>query len=120
MNSVCRPWTRVRRFLPPLYCNFRATAADWRPALKPRITGMTRIFHKLRAFFQRDAIPVLRSIRGCLCLLLSIVTGGQPLADEPADLVLRGGKVITLEDRLPEVEAVAIRGDRIVVLGSAA
>src|SRR5204863_7102759 len=42
------------------------------------------------------------------------------LADEPADLVLRGGPVVTLDDRRPEAEAIAIRGDRIVAIGSAA
>ena len=37
-----------------------------------------------------------------------------------ADLVLRGGRIVTLDDRVPEVEALAARGGRIVALGSAA
>ncbi len=41
-------------------------------------------------------------------------------ADEPADLVLRGGKVVTLNDRQPEAEALAVRGDRIVAVGTSA
>ncbi|MBW8884584.1 MAG: amidohydrolase, partial [Planctomycetia bacterium] len=40
-------------------------------------------------------------------------------ANEPADLVLRGGKVITLDDGRPEAEAIAVRGERIVAVGSA-
>jgi predicted amidohydrolase YtcJ len=37
---------------------------------------------------------------------------------EPADLVLRGGKVITAEPKLPSAAALAIRQSRIVALGS--
>ncbi|MEW5983196.1 MAG: amidohydrolase [Acidobacteriota bacterium] len=37
---------------------------------------------------------------------------------EPATLVVHNGKIVTVEDSQPEVEAVAIRGDRIVALGS--
>ncbi len=47
-----------------------------------------------------------------------------PLADvraaPPADLVLRGGKIVTMDAARPEVEAIAISGDRIVAVGSAA
>jgi predicted amidohydrolase YtcJ len=44
--------------------------------------------------------------------------GGLPAA-EPADLVLRGGKVATLVSDKPTAEAVAIRGERIVAVGTA-
>ena len=37
---------------------------------------------------------------------------------EPADLVLTNGKVVTVEDGAPEAQAVAIRGSRIVAVGS--
>jgi predicted amidohydrolase YtcJ len=36
----------------------------------------------------------------------------------PADLVLRGGHVVTVDSTLPEAEAVATRGDRIIAVGS--
>ncbi|HED64993.1 MAG TPA: amidohydrolase [Planctomycetes bacterium] len=36
----------------------------------------------------------------------------------PADLVLRGGKIVTLDDDFGTVEALAVRGDRIAALGS--
>ena len=42
----------------------------------------------------------------------------QPV--QPADLVLTNGKVVTVEDELPEAQAIAMRGDRIVALGRAA
>ena len=37
---------------------------------------------------------------------------------EPADLVLVGGKVVTLDESVPEAQGLAVRGDRIVALGS--
>jgi predicted amidohydrolase YtcJ len=36
----------------------------------------------------------------------------------PADLVLRGGRILTVDDRRPEVQALAARGGRIVAVGS--
>jgi predicted amidohydrolase YtcJ len=41
-------------------------------------------------------------------------------AAEPADLVLRGGAIVTLEDARPEVEALAVRGAWIVAAGKVA
>lgn len=41
-------------------------------------------------------------------------------AVEPADLVLRGGKIVTLDEKNSEAQAIAIRGDRIVAVGTAA
>jgi predicted amidohydrolase YtcJ len=37
---------------------------------------------------------------------------------EPADLVLRNGRVLTVDDRMPEAQAVAARAGRIVFVGS--
>src|SRR5262245_16504653 len=39
---------------------------------------------------------------------------------EPADLVVTNGKVITVDDGVPEAQAVAVRGDRVIALGSVA
>jgi len=36
----------------------------------------------------------------------------------PADLVLRGGKVVTVDEARPEAEALAVAGDAIVAIGS--
>jgi predicted amidohydrolase YtcJ len=44
--------------------------------------------------------------------------GAAAPADEAVDLVLRNGRVYTVDDALPHAEAVAIRGERIVAVGS--
>lgn len=50
-----------------------------------------------------------------LCSLACAVT--TPQRSQPADLVLRGGLISTLESDAPEVQAVAITGGRITALG---
>jgi predicted amidohydrolase YtcJ len=48
-----------------------------------------------------------------------LMTGGRRAgAPEPADLVLTNGKVVTVDDKVPEARAVAVRGDRIVAVGA--
>ena len=59
------------------------------------------------------------------CFLLAVVapsTGILPPPPQPeaATLVLTNGRILTVEDALPEVQAVAIRGDRLAALGSVA
>jgi predicted amidohydrolase YtcJ len=53
-----------------------------------------------------------------LALLVGIAACDTPESVEPADLVLRGGSVVTVDDALPRAEAVAIRGFEIVAVGS--
>jgi hypothetical protein len=58
-------------------------------------------------------------MRGLLGLVL--VLGLVPFAagaDEKADLVLLGGKVVTVNAKKPTAEALAVRGDKIVAVGS--
>jgi predicted amidohydrolase YtcJ len=78
-----------------------------------RLQAMCRIPDAFR-------IRVIRVIRGLIFLGCAAVTVAGIDAQESADLVLRGGKVITLADSRPEADAIAIRGDRIIALGSAA
>lgn len=52
-------------------------------------------------------------LTGLLCLA---ACAGEAL--EPADLVLRGGTVVTVDDALPEAQALAARAGRIVAVGS--
>ena len=44
----------------------------------------------------------------------------QQPASPPADLVLTNGKVVTVEDGMPEAQAIAVTGDRIAAIGSSA
>ncbi len=54
----------------------------------------------------------------CLALLagLSGCVSSKPV--EPADLVLRGGVIVTVDDALPEAEAIAVAGYKIAAVGS--
>ncbi|HYE85058.1 MAG TPA: amidohydrolase [Vicinamibacterales bacterium] len=51
-------------------------------------------------------------------LILSILGINQPATTEPATLVLRNGKIVTVDDQLPEAQAIAVRGDRIAAVGT--
>lgn len=62
-----------------------------------------------------------RTLRTLSTLLILAVPalGCAPTADGgPADMVLRGGKIVTADPATPEVEALAARDGRIVALGS--
>lgn len=52
--------------------------------------------------------------------LTSCRSASRPDRPAPADLVLRGGRIVTLDDTIPEAEALAARAGRIVALGTAA
>lgn len=58
--------------------------------------------------------------RGALALAVAhgLAACGATPSGEPADLVLRGGRVVTVDDTRPEAEALAVRGSRIVAVGS--
>ena len=47
------------------------------------------------------------------------VVAAQTPAVRPADLVLTNGKIVTVEDAQPEVQAMAVNGDTITALGTA-
>ena len=38
--------------------------------------------------------------------------------DEPADIVFKGGNIFTMDDKNPKVEALAVKGERILAVGS--
>ena len=44
--------------------------------------------------------------------------GGDRQAAEPAEVIYSGGDIITMDDRQPTAEAVAVRGGKIVAIGS--
>jgi predicted amidohydrolase YtcJ len=57
-----------------------------------------------------------------LFLILSILIIGLSISglqkSKKADLVLMNGKIVTVDDAIPEVQALAVSGDRIVAVGS--
>ncbi len=69
----------------------------------------------------RLAMPNLSRISG-MCLLLWLVTLFAPSLGRAqlADLVIRGGRVLTMDQAQPEAEAVAIKGSRLLAVGSSA
>jgi predicted amidohydrolase YtcJ len=50
-------------------------------------------------------------------VLLPFACGGKPRV-EPATLVLNQGRIVTVDDRKPEAQALAARGDTIVAVGT--
>ena len=60
------------------------------------------------------------NVRRPACAILAMALAGctgQP-KPEPATLVLRKGKIVTVDDKKPEAQALAARGDTIVALGT--
>ena len=53
-----------------------------------------------------------------LLTLIASVAFNQPATVESATMVLRNGKIVTVDDKVPEAQAVAVRGDRIAAVGS--
>src|ERR1022692_3663647 len=51
-----------------------------------------------------------------LSLLLTLWVAA--LQAQPADLVIRNGKIVTMESSVPEVQALAARGGKIVAVGT--
>jgi hypothetical protein len=62
----------------------------------------------------------MRRSAACAALPLGLLLGiaQRPLHAEPADLILHGGTVLTLDAVRPSAEAVAVRDGRIVAVGS--
>ncbi len=56
-------------------------------------------------------------MRGLLSVGVALLLGSA-LGCRQADLVLRNGKIVTLDDRIGEVQALAVRGDRILAVGT--
>jgi predicted amidohydrolase YtcJ len=52
-----------------------------------------------------------------LTLLENVEVGADGPAPEPADLIIHHGKVVTLDDKDRVVQALAVRGERVVALG---
>jgi len=53
-------------------------------------------------------------------LTLAAASSSPAVAQEAADLVLRNGKIVTLDEETPRTTAIAVRGDRIAAVGGEA
>jgi predicted amidohydrolase YtcJ len=73
------------------------------PAIRPK--GVPSFALILLALVTAVAVPLLASLEGAP-------------APRPADLVLRNGRVVTVDPAKPEAQAVAIVGDRIAAVGT--
>ena len=54
----------------------------------------------------------------CFIFIVLLLNCGQDMADKTADLVLKNGKIVTIDKNNPGAEAVAIKGDKIIAAGS--
>ena len=69
---------------------------------------------------RRDRRHHLRARHDRSCLHREDDADAQATAAQPADLVITNGKIVTVENGAPQAEAIAIRGGRIVAIGTAA
>jgi predicted amidohydrolase YtcJ len=62
--------------------------------------------------------PAQKFLMAFACIGLIAVTPSTAQSQQPADLVLRNGKIVTVDDKKPDAEALAVRGDVIVAVGT--
>jgi predicted amidohydrolase YtcJ len=60
----------------------------------------------------------IRELLTALTGLALLVVAAGCTQNQPADLVLRNGKIVTVDDKKPEAQALAARGDLIVAVGT--
>jgi len=61
---------------------------------------------------------MVRILNGFLLSFIALFLGLSVLVAQPADLVLRNGKLITLEEGAPQAQALAARGGKITAIGT--
>ncbi len=54
----------------------------------------------------------------CIAVLTAHARAPQQTTAQPADLVLTNGRIVTVDDSMPQAQALAARGGRIVALGT--
>lgn len=62
----------------------------------------------------------MRRLVGFALMVMALGCGGGGTGEEPANLVVMGGRIVTMADAQPEAEALASRGGRLVAIGSQA
>ncbi|MEZ6088303.1 MAG: amidohydrolase family protein [Pirellulaceae bacterium] len=86
-----------------------------KPTVNRPLSEKTRL-HQIKRL---SSLPLLRRING-LCLLMATI-GMLPtrfIQGEQADVVFLNGTVVTVDNDFQVAEAVAVKGDRIVAVGS--
>lgn len=74
----------------------------------------------------KNSFAMNETLRFGFCVILVIIVvqilpaTASLFADEPADLVIRGGKIITVDQDNPTAEAIAVKGDKIIAVGTEA
>ncbi|UCD25154.1 MAG: hypothetical protein JSW51_04300, partial [Gemmatimonadota bacterium] len=68
----------------------------------------------MRALVRQDS----RLAESFFVVALAIMVGCYAEPEIAADLVLHGGKVVTVDDDVPEAQAIAMKGDTILAVGS--
>lgn len=79
---------------------------------------MHAVHHTSPARFARPRARPVSTLFAALAL--SVAAAGALGAQETADLVLRNGKIVTLDEGTPSATALAVRGDRIAAVGGEA
>src|ERR1022692_5011625 len=70
----------------------------------------------MRPLRESPGISILDSMRVSLPVLIAAIAAC--LQAQPADLVLRNGKIVTMNPSAPAVQAIAVRAGKIAALGA--
>jgi hypothetical protein len=66
----------------------------------------------------KELVMTVTTLSSVAVAILLTLPYGPAHCQPPADLVMRGGRIVTLDPQLPVAEALAASGDRIVAVGS--
>ena len=73
----------------------------------------------MKHYFFLYNILLRKSFPGSIIIVTGIfISITCQVPNDPADLILRNGKIVTMDDRWPQVSALAVKGDRISAVGS--
>jgi predicted amidohydrolase YtcJ len=67
---------------------------------------------------RRSALAALVGVVATIAIGAALQAQGPGPANPPPDLILSNGKIVTVDERFTIVQAVAVRGDRILAVGS--
>jgi len=82
------------------------------------VGSLARVCFAAAAAARRDTRRSRGAALGLVAVLALAGGGDTALAVESADIVLLGGKVVTLDERRPQAQAIALRGAEIAAVGT--